>query len=117
MKKYKKYMYIILWVSFFALMLPSCNDDFLERAPIVNISDANYWKTENDLKIYCNNFYSQGGLLNRYDSWNAGPYSADGSDGSDTQAFINYNRRMNGENTLPSSGGGCVGRLEPAAGH
>ncbi|MDR1102554.1 MAG: RagB/SusD family nutrient uptake outer membrane protein [Tannerella sp.] len=104
MKKYK--FIIIVWIGVFTLMLSSCNDDFLERAPIVNLSDANFWKSENDLKIYCNNFYNQGGLLPRYDGWNAGPYSQDGSDGSDIQVFVNYNRRMNGENTLPSSGGG-----------
>jgi hypothetical protein len=104
MKKYK--FIIIVWIGVFTLMLSSCNDDFLERAPIVNLSDANFWKSENDLKIYCNNFYNQDGLLPRYTGWSAEPYSKDGSDGSDTQININYNRRINGENTLPSSGGG-----------
>jgi hypothetical protein len=104
MKKYK--FIIIVWMGVFALMLSSCNDGFLERAPIINLSDANFWKSENDLKIYCNNFYNQGGLLPLYIDWWAEPYSKDGNDGSDTQVNINYNRWMNGENTLPSSGGG-----------
>jgi hypothetical protein len=95
---------MLMGVSIF--LLSSCNDDFLERAPIVNLSDADYWKSTNDLKIYCNNFYNQDGLLPRYTAWNAGPYGKDASDGTDIQAYINYNRRMNGENTLPSSGGG-----------
>ncbi|MDR1222241.1 MAG: RagB/SusD family nutrient uptake outer membrane protein [Tannerella sp.] len=103
----KKYKYIIIiWMGVFTLMLSSCNDDFLERAPIVNLSDANFWKSTNDLKIYCNNFYNRDELLPRYDTWDAGPYSKDASEGGDTQVYINYNRRMNGENTLPSSGGG-----------
>jgi hypothetical protein len=102
----KKYKYIIMLMGVFVFTLSSCNDDFLERAPIVNLSDANFWKSENDLKIYCNNFYNQDGLLPLYTSWDAGPYSKDAADGSDIQAYIDYNRRMNGENTLPSSGGG-----------
>ncbi|MDR1746013.1 MAG: RagB/SusD family nutrient uptake outer membrane protein [Tannerella sp.] len=101
----KKYKYIII-VAGIISMMPSCSDSFLERAPIVNISDANYWTSENDLMIYCNNFYNSYALLPSWMDWNAGPYSADGSNGSDTQVFVNYNRRMNGENTLPSSGGG-----------
>jgi len=102
----KKYIYIIMLTGVSGLMLLSCNDDFLERAPIVNLSDANYWKSENDLKIYCNNFYNQNGLLPYYNDWNSGIYGKDATDGSDIQAYIDYNRRMNGENTLPSSGGG-----------
>jgi hypothetical protein len=92
-------------IGVFAFM-QSCNDDFLERMPIVNLSDANYWQSTNDLKIYCNNFYNQDGLLPRYTSWNAGMYGKDGTDGSDIQVYVNYNRRLNGENTLPASGGG-----------
>ncbi|MDR0756339.1 MAG: RagB/SusD family nutrient uptake outer membrane protein, partial [Tannerella sp.] len=61
MEKYK--FIIIAGMSVFALMQSSCNDDFLERAPITSLSDADFWKSENDLKIYCNNFYNQDGLL------------------------------------------------------
>jgi hypothetical protein len=104
MKKYK--FIIIVWIGVFTLMLSSCNGDFLERAPIVNLSDANFWKSENDLKIYCNNFYNQDGLLPRYNGWDGLPYTKDASEGSDTQAYLDYNRRMNSENTLPASGGG-----------
>jgi hypothetical protein len=86
--------------------LSSCSDNFLERAPIVNLSDADFWKTDNDLKLYCNNFYNQGGLLPLYDGWEGKPFSSDGIDGTDTQINYNYNKLLNGENTLPSSGGG-----------
>jgi hypothetical protein len=102
----KKYLYILIGMGIIVFMPSSCNDDFLERAPIVNLSDANFWKSANDLKIYCNNFYNQNGLLPHYTGWNSGLYGKDASDGGDTQAYINYNRRMNGENTLPASGGG-----------
>lgn len=87
--------------------LSSCNDEFLERAPIVNISDANYWKSANDLKLYVNNLYNRSDLLNPYTDWGTiGPYGVDADNGSDTQVTYNYNTRMNGESTLPASGGG-----------
>jgi len=102
MKKY------ILTVITLTAILTACNDNFLERAPLVSISDANYWKTANDLKIYANNFYNQDGLLPRSQgAWfSQGPFGADADNGSDTQIHVDYNRRMNGENTLPASGGG-----------
>lgn len=105
MNKSKFKIYTIA-VSLFTL-LSSCNDDFLERSPIVNISDANFWKTAGDLELYANNFYNQSSLLNSYSDWSSiGPYGVDASDGVDTQVYYNYNTRMNGEATVPASGGG-----------
>jgi hypothetical protein len=101
----KKYKYIILLTGL-VLWFSSCNDDFLERAPMVNLSDANFWKSENDLKIYVNNFYNQDGLLRHYQEWGYGPYVEDADGGNDVFIPTDYNRRMNGENTLPASGGG-----------
>jgi hypothetical protein len=103
----KKYIYIKYIILVGVLGLFACNDDFLERAPLININDGNFWKTESDLRIYVNNFYNQAGLLARYDGWfQAANYSDDGNAGSDTQINAAYNRGLNGENTLPSSGGG-----------
>jgi len=102
----RKYIYFITLLGVLGWMT-SCNDDFLERAPLVNLSDANFWQSENDLQIYVNNLYNQGGLLPRYDAYYiVGPYTDDALNGSDTYIQLNYNRRMNGENTLPASGGG-----------
>lgn len=96
----------IIFVGIIGLSI-SCNNDFLERAPIVSLSDANYWKSANDLKIYTNNFYNQNDFLPRYNAYGViGPYTVDADQGSDTYVGINYNTRMNGESTLPSSGGG-----------
>lgn len=105
MKKHKLNLGIIscLLLTVFS----SCNDELLERAPIVNISDANYWKTANDLKLYVNNFYNRNDLLPTYTNWGTiGPYGIDADNGSDIQVTYNYNTKMNGESTLPSSGGG-----------
>ena len=37
----------------------SCNDDFLERLPLDEISSETFWNTENDLKVYNNRIYDQ----------------------------------------------------------
>ncbi|HET8736805.1 MAG TPA: RagB/SusD family nutrient uptake outer membrane protein [Pricia sp.] len=47
----------ILWVAAL-LILCGCNDDFLERAPLDNVSDETFWNTESDLMVYNNNFYN-----------------------------------------------------------
>lgn len=105
MNKFRFKLYTI--AASLCLLLSSCNDDFLERSPIVNISDANFWKTVNDLELYANNYYSRSDLLNSYGNWGTiGPYGLDADDGTDTQVAYNYNTRMNGEATNPASGGG-----------
>lgn len=35
----------------------SCNDDFLERTPLDQITNETFWNTENDLRVYNNGFY------------------------------------------------------------
>jgi len=44
-------------ILFFALFLFSCNNDFLERYPLDEVSNENYWNSENDLKVYNNYLY------------------------------------------------------------
>ncbi|MDR3142728.1 MAG: RagB/SusD family nutrient uptake outer membrane protein [Tannerellaceae bacterium] len=102
----KRINYFIVLFVFLALGT-SCNDDFLERSPLDKISDANYWKTTNDLKLYVNNLYSRNDLLAREDGWGSiGPYGWDADQGSDTQVKYTYNTRMNGEETIPDDGSG-----------
>lgn len=104
MNKSKFKLYTI--VASLVLLFSSCNDDFLERSPIVNISDANFWKTAGDLELYTNNFYNTS-LLEGYTNWGSiGSYGVDADNGVDTQVSYNYNTRMNGESTVPASGGG-----------
>lgn len=104
MKKYK----LILILTCISGMMASCKDDFLERAPLTNINDANFWKTDNDLKVYVNNLYNVATLLPNYlgESLSQGPYGEDAIRGSDSYASLNYNRRMNGETILPETGAG-----------
>ena len=82
----------------------SCNDEFLERYPLDSISDASYWKSATDLKMFCNTWYSNDGLLPMWRTYNLGPFMADAA--SDTQASIGYNTYLNGEKTIAASGDG-----------
>ena len=73
----------------------------MDRTPLDKISDANYWTSINDLKLYVNNLYSRNDLLAREDGWGSiGPYGWDADDGADTQIRYSYNTRMNGEKTV-----------------
>ncbi len=40
-----------------ATLLPGCNDDFMERYPLDQITDESFWKTETDLKMMLNSLY------------------------------------------------------------
>jgi hypothetical protein len=44
-------------VLFVTLIAISCNDEFLERMPLDEISNETFWNTENDLKVYNNGLY------------------------------------------------------------
>jgi len=54
MKNYNIYFRLVL-LSF--LMLGACNDEFLERFPLDQVSNETFWNTENDLATYNNTFY------------------------------------------------------------
>src|SRR5690606_2153543 len=91
---------LIALLTLFSLAV-SCKDDFLERSPLDQISDANFWNTPNDLKLYTNSLYDRADLLTREDGWGSiGPYGWDADDGSDTEVRYLYNTRMNGEKTI-----------------
>lgn len=46
---------LIIVVTMFAF---SCNDEFLERQPLDQISNESFWNTENDLAVYNNSLYN-----------------------------------------------------------
>ncbi|RFM29773.1 RagB/SusD family nutrient uptake outer membrane protein [Deminuibacter soli] len=96
----------ILFYGALALALTSCKKDFLERAPLSNVSDAEFWKSPNDLQLYCNNFYNT--EFPSYTGYGTiGIYGLDADQGSDNQIQGDgYNTTMNGEAVVPPSGGG-----------
>jgi hypothetical protein len=102
----KRYLLFALMLGLLA-GITACSD-FLERSPEDRVSDDAVWKTADHLKLYVNNFYSNNNLLplrNGY-SYDATPVYQDVSRASDTQIGINHSSRLNGENTVPESGGG-----------
>ena len=106
MKKLIKIAVILFIVS-------SCNNDFMERQPLTAISDAGYWNSANDLRIYVNYLYNRTDLLPHFQDGTEnriGIYGHDasygGMNGTDTQVGLEYNTRMNGETVVPGSGGG-----------
>jgi len=56
-----KIVYTIL--SVFSLLLVACNDDFLERPPLDQLTDANYWQTEQHVRDAANAGYA--GLIGK----------------------------------------------------
>ncbi|WKN42407.1 RagB/SusD family nutrient uptake outer membrane protein [Tunicatimonas pelagia] len=52
----KRYIVISLLIVA-AWLMQACNDDFLERQPLDEISNEVFWNNENDLRVYNNNIY------------------------------------------------------------
>ena len=69
MKSRQKYISILLIV--FGISFNSCQEDFLERYPLDEMTDATFFTSANDLKVMVNGFYrlfpryhfQQGGML------------------------------------------------------
>jgi hypothetical protein len=86
----KKYIIKIGLVVFATFLTLSCNDDFLDRQPLDEISNESFWNTENDLMVYNNGLYhiarsdlnvpilmafDAGFSSHRYTSWNLDAFS------------------------------------------
>jgi len=102
----KNILYIILVLSV-GIIFNSC-EDFLERTPQDQISDPEFWNTATDLELYVNSFYEY------FEGW-PGLGSGNGATkdcGTDialesTRAhFDTYTGRMDGNISIPGSGGG-----------
>ncbi|QIL41558.1 RagB/SusD family nutrient uptake outer membrane protein [Pedobacter sp. HDW13] len=96
-------LYIIILTL--TMFLGACKKDFLDRTPETSISEAEFWKTQNDLQLYVNNFYTAfPSTIGAFGT--IGPYGLDADDGSDNMITMSVNSNMNGVRTIPSSGGG-----------
>ncbi|WP_372638580.1 RagB/SusD family nutrient uptake outer membrane protein, partial [Fodinibius sp.] len=56
MKTYR-ITFSVLFVAIF--LVNGCNDDFLTRTPLDEVSSETYWNTENDLRVYNNSLYDR----------------------------------------------------------
>ncbi|MCQ0112945.1 RagB/SusD family nutrient uptake outer membrane protein [Zhouia amylolytica] len=91
-------------VSFIAsiMLLVGCNEDFLDRPDLDNITTDNYWQTPNDLNLFVIQFYTS------FPGWSPGEWSGgiywyDAS--SDNMLRTNVNNRLSGRNTINSGNG------------
>jgi hypothetical protein len=91
-----KNIYIIITISLFTAI--ACNDDYLDKQPLDQISDNNFWQTGADVEMYANQFYPT--LYDARLAW----YRTDNF--SDNQTPSSRNAYTWGEYTVPSSGGG-----------
>jgi starch-binding outer membrane protein, SusD/RagB family len=53
----KKHIIKLTFASMLALIATGCNDEFLERYPLDQITNETFWNTENDLRVYNNSLY------------------------------------------------------------
>lgn len=54
----KQYSLKFILLFLIILVMTGCNDDFLERIPLDEISSETFWNTENDLLVYNNSLYN-----------------------------------------------------------
>ena len=86
---------IVLIISLFATV--ACNDDYLERHPLDQISDREFWNSATDLELYANQFYPD--LRDPHFNWRL-------DDNSDNNAPGNRNNYVWDEYVIPATGGG-----------
>ncbi|MDR1091288.1 MAG: RagB/SusD family nutrient uptake outer membrane protein [Prevotella sp.] len=98
----KKSNYII--PALFALLSAffSCNNDFMNRFPTDSISDAYFWKSANDMEIYCNGLYTF--IAGHATSFDVSPMLS-GDNQSDNMAPTTYNTIAAGEHIVPEKSG------------
>lgn len=84
------------------LFISACSEDFLDRFPLNEVSDATFWETADDILLYANQFYPQIGhpTLTTPDNY----YRDD--DRSDNQAPSVRDPHLWNESPIPTTGGG-----------
>ncbi|HEY1113305.1 MAG TPA: RagB/SusD family nutrient uptake outer membrane protein [Chitinophagaceae bacterium] len=95
---YSKYLYSLL--AF--ILLVSCKKDVLDRPPLTNIVDANYWRNEDDIRIFANAFYPQY-FVGYSSAWGVDYTPVRGYTFSDD--LTGRNVQSNFESSVPSSRG------------
>lgn len=66
---------------YLTILLTSCNNDFLERYPLDEVSNETFWNTESDLKVYNNSLYNYASndddvpiMMGHYSNYNSTVY-------------------------------------------
>ncbi len=103
----KKILYIILILAA-GTFLNSCEEGFLDKTPLDQISDPEFWTSETDLELYLNRLYDS------FYGWDVsgGGYAATHDRGTDLALpppnvyGSDYTPRLDGVLNVPASGGG-----------
>ncbi|MBP0902953.1 RagB/SusD family nutrient uptake outer membrane protein [Mariniflexile gromovii] len=93
----KKIIYLIVICSMHLFV--SCNDDILERTPLDEISEPEFWKTVSDLELYSNSFYQD---LPGWQGVSVGN-SPNPDNGTDVSMATGFNSRLNGQTGVPTN--------------
>lgn len=99
-------LYKIFGLIILVILVSSCQEDYLERYPLDNVSSADFMKQTADLELYVNQFYKReifpySNLNNGYD---AGIFGFDIN--SDNHIGDHPDDRLNGVRVIPANGGG-----------
>lgn len=86
---------VLLVVSLFAVV--ACNDEYLDKYPLDQISDVQFWNTATDLELYANQFYQD--LRAPHYNWQL-------DNNSDNNAPGDRNNYVWNEYVIPATGGG-----------
>ena len=92
---------ILFFIGLFTI-LSSCDENYLERYPLDEISNINYWKTTSDLELFVNQFYPTAFYVTespQYQRMFANEMS------SDNVVFVQADLRLMGANVVPAAGG------------
>lgn len=93
----KKLNYIL--IACMAFVFVACKKDFLDRNPLDQISEPEFWKTKTDLELYANSFYPN---LPSWASVGVGS-SAMPDNGTDLSLATTPSTRLLGTNTIATN--------------
>ncbi|MCK0156462.1 RagB/SusD family nutrient uptake outer membrane protein [Cellulophaga sp. F20128] len=101
-----KNIYYIFLIFTIGIFFNSCTDDLLEKNPLDEISNADFWKTEGDLQLYLNDLYG------KFPGWAGGGAAPSPDLGTDiviesSEWFGGSSTpRLDGTLNVPATGGG-----------
>ena len=96
-------IYTLLFLGTSILFFNSC-EDLLDKYPLTEISNDDYWKTSSDLNNYVLQFYPSLPAIGVVGSY-TGTLSWDATRGTDTQITASPNTFMNGESSAVTTAG------------
>lgn len=103
----KRHSFLVIIFLFFIVI--ACNDEFMERYPLDQLSEQGFFQSYKDLKLYANSMYPSfitgHGLRNLGGGKSAYPV-AFGDQQSDNMAPLEHDVIAAGQHIVPASGGG-----------